>query len=411
MYDCKSYHWGMVGMNLIGLVLGCGGLAASLVLGACGQLERIHAVPADSLDQVKVAGISNARFYVDTGGPAMAAEGIAAYQRELAWRKSQGLTGPLPPAYFLAISGGGDDGAFGAGLLTGWTKHGNRPEFKLVTGISTGALSAPFAFLGPEYDEALAAVYTKTKPDDIFTKRSFLAALTSDALSDNAPLYKTMSKYLTMDMMRRIAAEYDKGRLLLISTTHFDAARPVIWNIGAIAKTDTPEALELIRRILLASAAVPAAFPPVLLDVEVNGKEYQEMHVDGGAVAQVFLYPPTLHLAETSHRQHVERKRIAYVIRNSKLNSPWEDVPRKTLTIAGRAISMLIASNGVGDMYRIYSTTRRDGVNFNLAYIDRDFTAEYVGPFDPRYMVPLFQYGHELGQRGYPWKKAPPGLE
>ena len=387
----------------------CGVLVASLGLGACGGLERLKAVPADSLGQVKVAGITNARFYVEDG-PGLLAEGMAAYNRELAWRKSQGLNGPLPPVHFLAISGGGDDGAFGAGLLTGWTKHGNRPEFKLVTGISTGALSAPFAFLGPEYDEALAAVYTKVKPEDIFTKRSFIAAITSDALSDSAPLYKTMSKYLTMDMMRKIAAEYDKGRLLLISTTHFDAARPVIWNIGAIAKTDTPEALELIRRILLASAAVPGAFPPILLDVEVNGRKYQEMHVDGGAVAQVFLYPPTVHVADTGSRQVINRKRIAYVIRNSKLNSPWEDVPRQTLSIAGRSISMLIASNGVGDMYRIYATTQRDGVDFNLAYIDRDFTMEYVGPFDPRYMVPLFQYGHDLGQRGYPWKKVPPGF-
>ena len=397
-------------MRAMGMVLTCGLFTGGLALGACGPLERVNAVPFESLDQVKVVGIDNGRFYVDTGGPAMAAEGLASYQREIAWRQSQGLAGPLPPAHFLAISGGGDDGAFGAGLLTGWTKRGDRPEFKLVTGISTGALSAPFAFLGPEYDEALAAVYTKTKPDDIFTKRSFLAVFTSDAFSDTTPLYKTMSRYLDMDMMRKIAREYDKGRLLLISTTQFDAAKPVIWNIGAIAKVGTPEALELIRRILIASAAVPGAFPPVMLDVEVNGRKYQEMHVDGGAVAQVFLYPPTLDVGAVSRRENVQRKRYAYIIRNSKLSSPWEDVPRSTLTIAGRAISMLIASNGVGDMYRIYSTTQRDGVDFNLAYIDRDFTAEYVGPFDPRYMVPLYQYGHDLGQRGYQWRKTPPGF-
>lgn len=398
-------------MSRIGRALAWGVLVAGLGLGGCSHPERVNAVPVEWLDQVKVAGISNARFYIEGGGPAMVVEGLAAVDREIAWRKSQGLTGPLPPAHFLAISGGGDDGAFGAGLLAGWTKRGDRPQFKLVTGISTGALTAPFAFLGPEYDEALAEVYTKVKPGDIFIKRPFLAVLNDDALSDSTPLYKTMSKYLNTDMMRKIAAEYDKGRLLMIATTQFDAARPVIWNVGAIAKTDTPEALELIRRILLASAAVPGAFPPVMLDVEVNGRKYQEMHVDGGAVAQVFLYPPTVHVADASRGRHIQRKRIAYVIRNSKLNTPWEDVPRSTLTIAGRAISMLLASNGVGDMYRIYTTTKRDGVDFNLAYIDRDFTAEYIGPFDPRYMVPLFQYGHELGQRGYPWKKLPPGFD
>jgi hypothetical protein len=392
-------------------MLACAACASGVALSACGPLERVKEVPPSAIDRVTIAGIPNARFYVDTGGPAMAAEAEAAYGRELAWRRSQGQTGTLPPAHFLAISGGGDDGAFGAGLLTGWTKQGTRPEFKIVTGISTGALSAPFAFLGPGYDEALAAVYTRTKSDDIFSPRSFLAAFTSDALSDTAPLYRTMSRYLTLDMMRQIGAEYDKGRLLLIATTHFDAAKPVIWNIGALAKVGTPEALELIKRILIASAAVPGAFPPVMIDVELDGKKHQEMHVDGGAIAQVFLYPPTIDVKGSSQRLGVQRKRIAYIIRNSKLAAPWEDVQCRTLTIAGRAISMLIASNGVGDMYRIYGTTQRDGVDFNLAYIDLDFTTEYVGPFDPRYMVPLYQYGHDLGGRGYSWRKMPPGMQ
>ncbi len=383
-----------------------GGLAAGLTTTACGPLERVNTVPAEALDRVKVAGITNGRFYIDTGTAGLTAEGEAAYARELALWRSQGHAGPLPPAYYLAISGGGDDGAFGAGLLTGWTKRGDRPEFKLVTGISTGALTAPFAFLGPAYDDALTEVYTRTSADKIFTKRSFMAAITSDALGDTAPLYTTMSKYLTMDMMRKIAAEYDKGRLLLISTTQFDAAKPVIWNIGAIAKTDSPEALETIRRILIASASVPGAFPPVMLDVEIDGKKYQEMHVDGGAVAQVFLYPPSLSVKASG----IQRKRTAYIIRNSKLGAPWEDVSRQTLTIAGRAISMLLASNGVGDMYRIYTTTKRDGVDFNLAYIDQDFTTPYVGPFNSGYMGSLYQYGYNQAQQGYHWKKLPPGM-
>jgi predicted acylesterase/phospholipase RssA len=315
-------------MRAIRIGLACGLFAVGLTLGACSPLERVNAVPVESLDRVKVAGISNGRFYPRTGAVALTAEIKDAFDREVAWRRSQGLKGPMPPAHLLAISGGGDDGAFGAGLLSGWTKRGDRPTFKLVTGISTGALSAPFAFLGPAYDNALTEVYTKTTADNIFTKRSIFAALTSDALSDTAPLYRTMSKYLTMDMMREIAAEYDKGRLLLIASTQFDAARAVIWNVGAIAKTGTPEALELIKRVLIASAAVPGVFPPVMLDVEVDGKKYQEMHVDGGALAQVFLYPPTVSLRAIDKAEHFQRKRIAYVIRNSKLNSPSEDVPR-----------------------------------------------------------------------------------
>ncbi|WP_178133989.1 patatin-like phospholipase family protein [Vineibacter terrae] len=367
-------------------------------------------MPAQDVDRVTVVGIPNGRFYPNLDAGALAAEVKAAHEREVAWYRSEGHKGPLPPAYLLAISGGGDDGAFGAGLLTGWTKRGDRPKFKLVTGVSTGALTAPFAFLGPEYDDALTEVYTRISPDSIFTKRSFFAAFTSDGLSDNAPLYRTVSKYLTMDMMGRIAVEYDRGRLLLIASTQFDAARTVIWNVGAIAKTGTPEALELIRRLLVASAAVPGAFPPTMIDVEVNGKKYQEMHVDGGAMAQVFLYPPTVSLKAIDNAEHFQRKRVAYVIRNSKLSAPWEDVPRHTLTIVGRAVSMLLASDGAGDMYRIYAESKRDGVDLNIAYIDTDFTAAYVGPFDPAYMVPLYQYGHDLGQRGYTWKKVPPGF-
>jgi hypothetical protein len=399
-----------VAARLFRTVLAVGALGAGLVLGACGQLERGPPVPVSEVDNVTVAGIPNGRFYPVTDADKLAAEGIAAVEREIAWRRSQGLTGPLPPAQFLAISGGGDDGAFGAGLLTGWTRLGTRPEFKLVTGISTGALSAPFAFLGPEYDGALTEVYTRTTAAQIFTPRSFLAALTSDALGDTAPLYVTMSKYLTMDMMRKIAAEYDKGRLLLIASTQFDIGRPVIWNIGAIAKTGTPESLELIKRILVASASVPGAFPPQMIDVTAGGKRYQEMHVDGGAIAQVFLYPPSLAVGALSRQEHMQRKRVAYVIRNSKIFPTSEDVQRRTLTIAGRAISMLLTSNGIGDMYRIYSTTQRDGVDLNIAYIDSDFTTPYVGPFDPGYMGTLYQYGHDKAVRGYPWKKVPPGF-
>ncbi len=393
-----------------GMMLVFGALLGGLAVGGCGSLERGNAVPVEAIDRVTVVGISNGRFYPGLDASALTAEVKAAYEREVAWHRSQGHKGPLPPAYLLAISGGGDDGAFGAGLLTGWTKRGDRPSFKVVTGVSTGALTAPFAFLGPEYDDALTEVYTKTSADSIFIKRSIFAAFTSDALSDNAPLYRTVSKYLTMDMMAKIAAEYDKGRLLLIASTQFDAARSVIWNVGAIAKTGTPAALELIRRLLVASAAVPGAFPPEMLDVEVDGKKYQEMHVDGGAMAQVFLYPPTISLKAIDKAEHAQRKRIAYVIRNAKLSAPWEGVQRRTLTIVGRAVSMLLASDGAGDLYRIYAETKRDGVDLNIGYIDRDFTTAYVGPFDPGYMGSLYAYGHALGQQGYPWKKVPPGF-
>jgi len=228
----------------------------------------------------------------------------------------------LPTAYMLSLSGGGDNGAFGAGLLVGWTAHGDRPKFKLVTGVSTGALIAPLVFLGPEYDAALTDVYTNIDPSKIYEKRFVLAALTEDALSDTTPLYETISRFIDATMIAKIAAEYEKGRLLLIQTTDLDAGRPVQWNIGAIAASGNPRALDLIRHILLASASIPAAFPPVMFDVEANGKPYQEMHVDGGAVSQAFLIPPSVNLRVARARTGYQRKGVvAYIIRNSRLTT------------------------------------------------------------------------------------------
>lgn len=204
----------------------------------------------------------------------------------MAYLRSQGHRGQLPPANFLAISGGGDDGAFGAGLLNGWTAARTRPDFKLVTGVSTGALTVPFAFLGPAYDAQLKRCYTELTPSDIVRKRSVVAALTSDALSDNEPLKQLIAEQVDEAFLAAIAAEYSKGRILLIATTDLDARQSVLWNMTKIAASTDPKALDLFRAIMIASAAIPAAFPPVMIDVEADGQGFQGMHVHGGAMAQ-----------------------------------------------------------------------------------------------------------------------------
>ncbi|WP_246716434.1 MULTISPECIES: patatin-like phospholipase family protein [unclassified Methylocystis] len=341
----------------------------------------------------------------------MAAEQELALNREA---KSLGISrgGILPTAHLLSLSGGGDNGAFGAGLLVGWTAHGDRPKFKLVTGVSTGALIAPFAFLGPNYDSALTDVYTNINPSKVYEKR-FLAtaALTEDALSDSTPLYETISHYVDETMLATIAAEYQKGRLLLIQTTDLDAGRPVLWNIGAIAASGDPKSLGLIRHVLLASASIPAAFPPVLFDVEANGKTYQEMHVDGGAVSQAFLVPPSLNTRDVLQRSGFQRKAVvAYIIRNGRLTAEWSDVDRLTLPIAEKAVSTLINYNGVGDLYRMYLVTQRAGATFNLAYIGDDFNAKHPEDFDQGYMRALYRFAYEKAVKGYPWDHSPPGF-
>jgi predicted acylesterase/phospholipase RssA len=382
-------------------------LALALLVAGCANPVREPGVPLDLTAKASPYGMpANIRFWPTIDTESMVAEGFAALRREQA---AVG-PGPLPPANYLAISGGGDQGAFGAGLLHGWSENGTRPMFKIVTGVSTGALSAPFAFLGPDYDDELKAVYTTIKASDVFTPRGFLAVLNDDAMADTLPLFRTVEKYITPDLLQHIAAEYAKGRLLLIGTTNLDALQPVIWNIGAIAASGNPNATALVRKILMASSAIPGAFPPVLIDVEIDGKRYQEMHVDGGAMAQVFLYPPSLRVAEATRAVGVQRQRIAYVIRNARLDPDWASVDRNTLSIANRAISSLIQTQGVGDLYRIYLTTHQDGVDFNLAFIGPDFGMKYTEQFDPTYMGSLFDYGYRLGKAGYPWRKAPPGI-
>jgi predicted acylesterase/phospholipase RssA len=316
----------------------------------------------------------------------------------------------LPPANFLAISGGGDNGAFAAGLLYGWTAAGNRPEFKGVTGISTGAMIAPLAFLGPKYDHILKEVYTKSAPKDILKKRYLFSVIFDDALADSAPLHKLLIKYITTDMLKEIARENERGRLLLIATTNLDTHQSVIWNMGKIAASDHPEALELFHKILLASAAIPGAFPPVMIDVEANGKRYQEMHVDGGATAQIFLYPPALKVADISKQSGVIRERRLYMIRNARLDPEWAEVERRALSIAARAITSLIQNQGIGDLYKIYSQTQRDGIDFNLAFIPKDFNTPHLEEFDTEYMRQLFQSGYDLAIKNYQWEKLPPGL-
>ena len=385
-------------------------LLTLLLAQGCSLPKRLPPEPRTLLSKAKVVGMPDIRFVTldpeDMQRFAMRARELM--DREKRWLAQQGQTGPLPPANLLAISGGGDDGAFGAGLLSGWTASGTRPAFKVVTGISTGALIAPFAFLGPEYDTTLREVYTRTSPTHILRERGLLAAVFDDAVSDNQPLLELTRKFVTPNMLRDVAAEYAKGRALLIGTVNLDARRGVIWDMGKIATLGTPEALDLFQRLMVASAAIPGAFPPAMIDVEANGQRYQEMHVDGGTVAQVFIYPPRFRLKENASTAGIQRQRNLYVIRNARLDPDYVDVDRRALTIVQRAISSLIHTQGIGDLRMIYEIAKRDGLDFNLAYIPETFNAPHKENFDPDYMQALFKVGYDLGKKGYPWEKEPP---
>jgi predicted acylesterase/phospholipase RssA len=384
-------------------------LASALQLGisSCSTPDRLPAVPQSASAQTAISP-EPIRYLVTRETNSFAAEAQRALAKEQAWLSSQGRSGPLPPAFYLAISGGGDNGAYGAGFLNGWTASGTRPEFKVVTGVSTGALIAPFAFLGPKYDYVLEKVYTQTSQKDIFKKRGLIkGALFGDSMADTRPLANVIAAYVNQQLLDEIAAEYAKGRVLLVGTANLDSLEPVIWNMTAIAARKDPRAIPLFRNILLASASIPGAFPPVMIDVNIGGTNYQEMHVDGGTMAQVFFYPPSLNLS----RMGVQRQRTLYIIRNARLDPDWASVERRTLSIATRAIASLTRTQGIGDLYRIYATTERDGIDFNLTYIPPTFNTPHLEEFDTNYMRQLYAVGRVRAQAGYQWEKYPPGFE
>jgi hypothetical protein len=385
------------------------GTAVALLAMGCAAPPRKPAPPPELEHAASVLGDPSIRSWdIDLNEPFIN-ELVRAAGRGLAGLDSAG--GAPPTSYFLALSGGGPDGAFGAGLLCGWTVEGSRPEFTVVTGVSTGALIAPFAFLGPRYDDKLRQLYTTVNTRQIALQRSLLAGLRSDAAMNTAPLRRMIEQIVDEAMVREIAEQYGRGRILVVATTNFDAGRAVIWNIGAIAATGHPKAIRLIHDVLMASAAIPAVFPPVMIRVEAGGHVFEEMHMDGGTKAQVFLYPPSLDLRAQTEARGLERRRVAFVIRNARLDRERTIVPRSTLPIARRAIGSLIQANGIGDLFRIYLTSKRDNVEFNLAAIPATFTTARTEEFDPVYMKALFTLGFEMASApsGFPWQASPPG--
>lgn len=382
--------------------------AMTLLLGACAAQVQRSAVPAEFVERATVPGLADARFWGDE-----APADILAFMRSrmpgsarLATKQSH--AGKQPLVEYLALSGGGGDGAFGGGLLVGWTKRGDRPRFEVVTGVSAGALIAPFAFLGPAYDRKLTEIWTQYDTEMLATPQVLAGLLGAEALTDNSGLRALIAKYVDRRMLDRIAAEYRAGRVLLIGTTNLDAQRPVIWNMGEIAASKDPAALELFRDVLLASAALPGVFPPVHIKVAAGQRIQEEMHVDGGPTRQVFLAPAHLSLRTFDVLYPKPPLRRIFVIKNGKLGPEYEAVKANTLSISARSLFTLTKSQSMGDINRIYDMARRDGAEFRLISIPDTFNGVAKQAFDPAYMKELFKLGYEIGLAGGPWAMKPP---
>lgn len=377
-----------------------------LMLAACAgpTVESLRdPVPEPLVSRSAVPGYKNIRYWGDDG------EGITtAMLAEIAAQQKAGGLSPTT-RNFLAVSGGGSNGAFSAGLLSGWTAAGTRPEFTIVTGISTGSLVAPFAFLGPPYDQRLTEAYTQISGEDIYRKKGVLGIIGSESAADNTPLRHLVAKYVTDQMVSDIAREHARGRRLLVGTTNLDAERPVVWDIGAIASSGEPGRKKLIQDILVASASIPGVFPPVNIKVVADGKTYDEMHVDGGTSNQAFMFPSNFSLKDADAKlKRGKFNRTLYVLRNGKVTPEYSTVKPKLASIVGKSISSLIKTQGIGDLYRMYSNAQRDGIAFRAIWVPDSFTMKEPEPFDPAYMKALYRVGYDMGRSGIPWATQPP---
>lgn len=306
-------------------------------------------------------------------------------------------TGP-----WLTISGGGSDGAFGAGLLAGWTDSGNRPEFTVVTGVSIGSLIAPFAFLGPRYDEELRKNFTTVSAAEIFEDR-----MTRDSLFDYWPLKRTIEQRVTAKLLAEIAVEHRRGRRLLVATTNLDAGRRVVWNMGVIAERGDDRALKLFRDILLASCSIPGFFSPVLIDVEANGKKFQEMHGDGTLTAPFFAVPESMFSATSTTRPPLSQ---LYVIVNSKFAPEFKMPDRIIAGVLGRSIDLALTAALRAQIMLMNVGAQRHGISLRVAYLPESFNFPSRGPFDGKFMKALFEFGVELGRKGTPFAEVLPDL-
>jgi predicted acylesterase/phospholipase RssA len=310
------------------------------------------------------------------------------------------------PLSYLALSGGGADGAYGAGVLNGWTAAGTRPEFSVVSGVSTGALIAPFAFLGPAYDATLRDVYTSGVAESLLNAPNIVHALFGSGLFGNTHLRELVARYVGHDMLGAIAAEYARGRQLLIVTTNLDTQRTVIWDMGRIATIRSTQALNLFRDVLAASASIPVVFPPMLIDAEANGHRFQEMHVDGGVTAPVLTLPEAFLLRNGALAKGLRMN--IYVLVNDKVERDFKLVPNSTIDIAARTSASVTKTQIRSVLYETYDFARRNNFGFNLTYIDKNLPSLSSFGFEASYMRSLYQYGYDKAKTGDFWAKSPP---
>lgn len=319
----------------------------------------------------------------------------------------------------LALSGGGADGAFGAGVLTGWTQRGDRPEFSMVTGVSTGALIAPFAFLGPAYDGKLTEAYTSGIASHLTDNRGILSIFTP-GIFHAGNLRTLVEHYVDDDLIRAIGKEQPKGRRLLVATTNLDTQQGVVWDITAIAHEAIihPKkklaARQLICQILVASASIPGAFAPVMIetttvgDVGVSGNNansegriLQEMHVDGSVALPLFILPESM--LNWNVPEDIRRKGHVYVLVNGKISPAYTVTQNNAVSIAARSLETITKAQARATLLALKGFAERNGLSVSVLSLPDDFVDGGMMAFDTKSMGRVYALGHSLGVSANNW--------
>jgi Patatin-like phospholipase len=369
----RLFSWPVVRNASVGFAMGACALGAAAWGQASKQTQPPERKAFSAQDQAAadIPAFPDARFFADSATD---------FRRALGDR----------PGPWLALSAGGEDGAFGAGVLTGWSGRG-RPEFSVVTGVSTGALIGVYAFLGSSYDGMLEAAYTTINAADVFEM-----AGTQESLVDAWPLRRLVDRAITARLLRDVAAAHEAGRRLFVVTTNLDAGRSVVWNMGAIARRSGEEALALFKQVLLASSSIPGVFQPMLIDVHAQGRTFHELHVDGGLASPFYVAPETL-----VHDGAANLPMSAlYILVNGKLTVDFGMTQRKVLPILGRSFSVALKAGERLAIAAWSNWAQARGVELKVANIPGRFTLESKGSFDPDYMKALFGEGRQSVRGG-----------
>lgn len=382
----------------------------ALSIQGCATMRSRNAVPMDFAGKVTISGMPDIRSDIDNPDPVVMQKSL------IDSFKQEGPVNLLGIKVYpvLAVSGGGANGAYGAGLLKGWSKEGSRPAFKIITGVSSGSIIALYAFLGKEYDDSLEDFFTTMSTKDVMKRKNFFSVFFGDSFMSSDPLAKKISSVVDGKLMAKVAGEHKRGRRLFVGTVNLDAQEFVVWDMGALACRGGADSLKMFRKILLASCSLPMTFPPVHFQVSSEtGELYDEMHVDGGTIRGVFYIDRLTKNMEGAAKlfgidPSKYRPKI-YVLSNAYMSPSRQQVKDSLIDISVRSLDTVVASANNGDIYRLYATAKRRGLDFNLAYIPPDFKPQPKELFDKQDMRRLFDRGYDDAVGGYKWHKTPPG--